>query len=141
LIADNTVTLVKNVFIRPLQDFEFIIGHTYERRQAIDDRIKEISRDLAAINAANANLQKQIAAKEAEKLKVEEDLKFVKYEKAQLDTYAGQLTTQVRAMNTRLSELYRTNLALERDLNTVNTTLTTEINQRTEEAAAAAAGK
>ena len=44
-----------------------MIGHTYERRQAIDDRVKEITRDLAAINASNANILKQIAAKEAEK--------------------------------------------------------------------------
>ncbi|MBC3640881.1 hypothetical protein H8J56_27385, partial [Klebsiella sp. Kps] len=34
LIADNTVTVEKYVFIRPLADFEFVIGHTFQRIQA-----------------------------------------------------------------------------------------------------------
>ncbi len=140
MIADNTVTLVKNVFVRPLVDFETVMGNTFQRTEEIDTQMKQLTRDLAAIRASNAEITKQLTLKETEKTKVEEDLKYVKYELANLQGYTQTLQSQVRAVNNRLSEIYRTNKKLEENLYQINAALTEEIDQRTRAATASAGG-
>jgi hypothetical protein len=136
LIDKKIATLVKKIYRRTLTDYEREFHAVNERMVEINTRLRQLDLDNKAMLAATEKAQQQQALVEELKGKVMEDISKVKYEVAELQRYAGALSTQLDTTQTELSQLYRANKAVGRELARLTAELTEQINRRTREATA-----
>lgn len=137
LIEDGICEKVRAVYRRQLHDYARFFRETYFRHRKLDESIQRQRRDTETLVGLRNNVEAQQAAKQMEKDKLASDLAGFRKELSEINAYTQALTAGWEASRSRLSELYRRNLALGAELNQIQTQLAAEINRRTTSAAAA----
>jgi hypothetical protein len=135
LIQQGIVDKVQPVYRRRLNDFELRFHGIHGRIVEINDRVRLLNLDLASINASKAKADEQAALQDALKAKLLADKAKLDFEKAELTRYGDALAARLAAVRGELSNLYRSNKALSRELAALNARMTDEINRRTGETA------
>jgi hypothetical protein len=136
LIDKKIATLVKKIYRRSLTDYEREFHAINERIVEINTRLRQLDLDNKAMLAATEKAQQQQALVEELKEKVTEDISKVTYEVTELEKYSGALSTQLESTQNELSQLYKANKAVGRELARLTAELTDQINRRTRDATA-----
>jgi hypothetical protein len=136
LIDRGIATLEKKIYRRNLTDYERRFHSLNERTIELAGRVRQLTLDNQAMIAATQKADQQRALVEELKGKVTADLAKVRYEIAELDKYLASLNGRLTTVQTELSQLYRSNKAISRELAEVTARLTEDINRRTREATA-----
>ncbi len=138
LISDGLAEKVKSVYRRPLHDYEQFFRKAYYRRQELAATKERVERDTNTLTSLKAKADAQIAFRQDEKLKLEQDLVGFKTELANVKAYDQALQGKWQASRNRLSEMYRTNNQLAEELTRIQYQLANEINRRAAQATAQA---
>ena len=136
LVAQGICEKVRPIFRRRLNDYEQKFHSTYLRVVDMTDRMRQLTLDNQALVASTDKANQQSMLVEELKTKLTDDLNKAKFEQAELTKYAQSLDARLVAVQTQLSELYRSNKAVSRELTKTNEDLTREIERRTREATA-----
>jgi peptidoglycan hydrolase CwlO-like protein len=102
----------------------------------IAGHLRTITVDKAAIEASTAKALEQEKVLQELKMKLDGDLAKVKFERDELSSYSEALATRLATVQGQLSQLYRSNKALSRELAETTARLTEEIDRRTKAATA-----
>jgi archaellum component FlaC len=136
LVADGIAGEPKPIFRRRLNDYEFSFNAIHRRVLALDQQMKDLSRDIATVKEAEAKSQSQITAHTEAVEKLSSDITKVTYERDELTKYTSTLDARVNQVKAALSKLYAQNRALSRELSAITAKLTEEADRRTREATA-----
>lgn len=134
LIAEGVCERIEPIYVRPLNDYEYAFRAVYHRMVRLQDDQRRTERNTGQLNEALQRNLTQIAFREEEKRKLQEDLGKFTYEREQVTTYLAALEKAVSDTKAELSRLYRTNSQLEQELVQTSDKWTDEINRRTAEA-------
>lgn len=133
LEAEGVITAGDPVFVRELNDFEYLLAQ-------INKEIKRVEEDTAAIRIqgtqvadAHESVRQQRAVKDAEYNDLQEDYNNFDAERTSITDHHGKLKTQWASMRKQLSDLYKENKGLERELQAINDALTAAIEKRVAE--------
>jgi hypothetical protein len=127
---------VKKIYRRKLSDYERRFRAINDRVSELNGRIAQISLDDKAMQAATAKAEEQRVLIDELKAKVNDDLAKVKYEVAEMEKYTSALSGRLTSVQNELSQLYRANKAIGRELADLTARLTEEINRRSQGATA-----
>lgn len=136
LISRGIVDKVQPIYRRRLNDYELRFHGIHSRIVEINDRLRTLSLDLAAVSASKDKADQQAALLEDQRTKLTDDLAKVKFELAELSKYGDSVTTRLTEVRSELSQLYRSNKALSRELAAINARLTEEVKRRVRESTA-----
>jgi hypothetical protein len=138
LIDRGIAKLEKKIYRRKLTDYERQFHSINERLNEINGRIAQIKLDDNAMLAATQKAEQQRVLVEELKTKVVADLERARNDSSELEKYKNDLASRVATVQNELSQLYRSNKALGRELAQLSAQLTDQINRRTREATALA---
>ena len=138
MAADGTVGEARPIFRRRLNDYELSFNTIHRRMVALDQRMKDMTRDIATVKEAGERSQSQIATQTDAVAKLNADITKVTYERDELTKYSASLEGRVNEVKSGLSKLYAQNRALSRELAAISARLTEEADRRTREATAMA---
>jgi hypothetical protein len=136
LIADGVAEKVRPIYRRRLTDFELKLDGVHSQLVDLDSRIRALTLDVASIQASKDKADSQATLLEDFRTKLSDDLAKVKFEVAELTTYRDAVAARLTEVRGELSQLYRSNKALSRELASLNAQMTEEIEQRTRAATA-----
>jgi len=138
LIADGIADLVRPIYRRRLTDFELKFHAVHSQVVELNSRIRALSLDVASIQASKAKADSQAALLDDYKAKLTDDREKVRFELAELTTYGKSVAARLSEVRGELSNLYKSNKALGRELAALNAQMTEEIERRTRAATASA---
>lgn len=130
--TDNT----KPIFRRPLNDFERKLHGINDRSIELTGRIRQLTADKDAVVTSTEKANEQSKLVEELKVKLTDDLQRTVYERDELEKYYATLTSRLHSVQTDLSQLYRSNKAIAKEMAELNTRITEDINRRAREATA-----
>jgi chromosome segregation ATPase len=130
--------MVRPIYRRRLTDFEGKFHSVHEQIVDLTSRIRALSLDVAAIRVSKDKADAQATLLEDFRSQLNEDLAKVKFELDELTKYGESVSARLGEVRGELSQLYRSNKALSRELAALNAQMTEEIEQRTRSATARA---
>lgn len=136
LIDQQLCEEVRRIFRRPLNDYEQLFRSVNARLIELNTRSVQLQQDTSALQAVVDKAAEQQKLIEELKAKAESDLQKVIAEREGLRRYQTALAEQLSSVTENLSQLYRSNKVLARELSEVSARLTEEIDRRTRQAAA-----
>jgi hypothetical protein len=138
LIDQQVAEEVRRIYRRPLNDYERLFRSVNARLIELNtrgtQRVSQLQHDTEALQASVDKAGEQQRLIEDLKAKTAADLQKVTAERDGLRRYQAALANQVASVTENLSQLYRSNKALARELREVSARLTEEIDRRTREA-------
>ena len=135
LIGLGACELVEPIYVRSLRNYAQTYRELYQRSRDLAADVTRIQRSTAELTHANGLTVSQIAYREQEKTKLDEDLAKFVYERDEIKKYSETLTAAVTARRDKLSYLYRANHKLATDLATAHRVLKEKIDRQTAAAA------
>ncbi len=138
LIDRGVAKLEKRIYRRHLTDYERKFHSINERMTEITGRLFQLDLDNKAMLAATQKAEQQRVLVEELKTKVTADLARARQDSNELEKYKVSLNNRLTTVQHELSQLYRSNKAIGRELAQLSTQLTDDINRRTREATALA---
>ena len=136
LIAGGTAELVRRLYRRPLNDYERKLHGINDRGIELTARLRQLDMDNKAMLASTEKANEQAKLVEELKANLNADLQKTTFERDELKKYHEALASRYTAVQTELSQLYRANKAIARELAEMNARLTEEIEARTRQATA-----
>ncbi len=98
---------VRNIFVRPLNNYEYGFRTTRQRIAEMTQQIELIRRENEIIQRTTAKGQEQLTAKQVERQKLDKDLAQVEKEKAVAFQEVERLESDLASLNTAMKDLYR----------------------------------
>jgi hypothetical protein len=136
LIDGGIAKLDKRIYRRKLNDYELRFHAINARMIEIAGEMRAIALDKAAIEASTAKALEQEKTLQELQSKLDDDLTKAKFERDELAKYSTTLAARLATVQGELSQLYRSNKALSRELAETSARLTEENERRTKEATA-----
>ncbi len=137
LISSGLCREVGPYFIRSLRDYQEAFHDNLARYSRCIEATRRAQRDVDALKSTIVKTQEQIAYRQEERSKLQQDQQGYERDRSKLAELVAALESQKTALHEELSRLYQTNLALSQQLAEYNAKLTDEINQRAAAVAAA----
>ncbi len=113
---DNVARLVDTYYLRPLNDYRFVLRRIRLRLTELAIRSKELDYEADVLNAAIAATVAMLTTNQKEKLKLEQDLAQTQAEAKAIREYHQQLQDGVKQTRERLVALYQDNQRREQQL-------------------------
>jgi hypothetical protein len=135
LTSSETCRSLGPYYVRSLRDYEEAFHDTQNRYFQCMEAGRRAQRDVDALKSTIVKTQEQIAYRQGEHSKLQQDLQGFERDKTKLTELATTLESQKNSLRDELSNLFQTNLALDQQLTEYNTKLTEEINRRTADVA------
>jgi hypothetical protein len=136
LFTSGIVTKGKSIYRRPLNDYERKLHGINDRVVELNGRLRQLDMDNKALLASTEKASEQSKLVEELKVKLNDDLQKTLFERDELKKYSEALASRLAAMQTELSQLYRANKAIAKEMAETNARLTEEIDKRTRQATA-----
>ncbi|MCU0877166.1 MAG: hypothetical protein MUF06_05155 [Pirellulaceae bacterium] len=136
LVQSGKATKVRPIFRRTLVDFDTQFHRIWTRWYEVASTIRSLSQDVAAAQAMKAKADEQYALVDAYRTKLAADKEKLVNERDEVAKYRDSLANRLAEVQTDLSQLYKSNKALSRELAAINARLTEEIDARTNAATA-----
>ena len=116
LIDDGTAKLIDSYYLRPLNDYRFVLRRIRLRLTELADRTKELEFEKGVLTeAVERTTRMQVTNREIQN-KLEQDFQQFRTEKRAMESYAKQVQSQLDSMKAELLRLYRENQGLEQKL-------------------------
>lgn len=116
LIDEGTAKLVDRYYLRPLNDYRFILRHIRLRLAELENRREEAEFAKSMLEEAIEKSNGMLVANQDTKVKLEQDLKQFEIEKEAITDYRNGVQGTVDQIRQDMARLHRENLALEQRL-------------------------
>ena len=116
LAKQNKVKVIEEIYVRPLRRYELYWHAAHDRRLDIDDRIKQLAEQTAAMKAADAVAQEVKKQREKEKSELESDQKKLAADRDVVKKHLAELTQAEQAFQTAIKEAFVKNRNLAAQL-------------------------
>ncbi|WDQ18593.1 hypothetical protein [Rhodopirellula sp. P2] len=116
LIDEGVARLIDTYYIRPLNDYRFVLRRIRLRLAELSTRTQELTYENEVLQRAIDATVTMTAAAQGEKLKLEQDFEQTEVERKSLEAYNANLASQLKETRQRLVKLYRSNQQLEKEL-------------------------
>ncbi len=116
LIAAGKAELVQRFYVRPLNDYEDAFNHYVVRSAELRDRIDLVQRESEEIKRANELGNEMITFRQVENQKLVSDVENIQKEVSMVKELADTAESELVALKSRMSTLYRTIVARRNQL-------------------------
>lgn len=117
---EKVASLVDTYYLRPLNDYRYVLRKIRLQIQELDVRIAEMEYEKQVLLAATAATVNMLEKGQIEKLKLEQDLAQHQVERVAVKSYFDEVREDLRQMKEASSALYRSNLELENRIQTLS---------------------
>jgi hypothetical protein len=117
-------------YVRSLHDYEEAFHDIQDRFTRCVEATRRAQRDIDALKATTVKTQEQIAYRQDERNKLQQDQQGFERDRTKLTELVATLESQKTTLRDELSNLFKVNLALDQQLTEYNAKLTEEINRR-----------
>ena len=133
LIAGDICIEKERIYVRQLQDYEFFFHDVQRQRTSFEDENRTIQKDTRLLENAKVKADTDIAYRQEELERLDEDLgKFV-YEQQQITQYRQAVDQRYVDILKELSGLYRTNRRLATQLAAISQRIEAAADQRADQ--------
>jgi hypothetical protein len=136
LRANGIVEIVKSIYRRPLSDYERKLHGINDRVVELTGRLRQLDMDNKALLASTEKANEQSKLVEELKVKATDDLQKTVYERDEMRKYVAALTDRLTSVQTELSQLYRSNKVIAKEMAELNARITEDIDRRARQATA-----
>ena len=137
LVGDGVAKQIKVLYRRGLHDFSFFFRDAYYRHMSLDQEIQRAQRDADIMTGLKAKAEAELAQRQQEKAKVEQDLAGFQRELNEVTAHQEALQVRWTQATQRLSELFRANVQMMDELTRLQFEMARQINQRIQQASTA----
>ena len=116
LVNEGAAELRDRYFLRPLNDYRFILQRLRLRLDALASRQTELEFEEKVLEQAISKTEGMLVENQSVKLKLEQDLAQFQVEKAAIEDYTGKMREQLDQMRTEMAQLHQHNLLLEQEI-------------------------
>jgi hypothetical protein len=113
---EQVASLVDTYYLRPLNDYRYVLRRIRLQIQELETRQAEMEYEKGVLEAAVAATVDMLAKGQEERLKLEQDVAQYEVENAALQDYHGKLREELRQVREASSLLYRNNFTLLRQI-------------------------
>ncbi|EMI46816.1 hypothetical protein [Rhodopirellula sp. SWK7] len=131
LRAEGVARLVDEYYLRPLNDYRFVLRRIRLRIAELDNRAVQLNFEKDVLERAIDATVKMFASYQTDKLLLEQDFDQFEKERLALEAYNKDLREGSRATREKLVRLYRSNQALELELEQIHRSIQENINSLT----------
>ena len=124
LVAQQICEIESQVYVRQLNDYSFAFKHGFELRSSLSQSVQLVTEEIASLQRTQARTDRQITSRQMERDELTADKEKFDQEQQVAAEYLSTLNQQWTSLQTELSKLYQQNVALEGQLNEVNSQLT-----------------
>lgn len=112
LIDEGVGKLIDRYYLRPLNDYRFVLRHIPLRLSELSNRSSELAEEKQTLSEAIDKSNGMLVANNETKIKLEQDLAQFEVEKKAIDAYAGELQQTVAATKKQMAVLHKKNQIL-----------------------------
>ncbi|QDT03001.1 hypothetical protein K227x_13800 [Rubripirellula lacrimiformis] len=131
LIDENVVKPIVSYYLRPLNDYRFILRHIRLRLAELENRKAELNTARTVLAEAIEKSNAMLVANQAIKVKLEQDFQQFRTEKEAISDHTDKLRKQVEETRIEMARLHRSNLELEQRLEQIHRKIEQRINALT----------
>lgn len=113
---EKVASLVDTYYLRPLNDYRYVLRRIRLQIQELETRIAEMQYEKKVLEAAVAATVDMLAKGQEEKLKLEQDAAQFEVENTALRDYYSKIREELRQVKEASSALYRNNFTLLRQI-------------------------
>ena len=124
LVAGGYCEIESEVYVRQLNDYAFSFLHGFEMRSSLSQSVQLVTEEIASLQKSQQRTDRQIMSRQTERDELTADKGKFDQEQQVAAEYLSTLNQQWTSLQTELSKLYQQNVALEGQLNEVNSQLT-----------------
>lgn len=136
LFDEGVATLVDTYYLRPMNDYRFVLRRIRLRLAELQQRTTELQFEQDVLQRAVDATVQMLTANQTDKLKLEQDLQQTEVERKALEQYNESLDQRVSDTKQRILTLYRSNQDLESQLEVIHDSITREVDSMTASASA-----
>jgi hypothetical protein len=122
-LNEGIVKLLDRYYLRPLNDYRFILRHIRLRLSELANRTDELNEQKSQLQEAIDKSNGMLVENTEIKVKLEQDLNQFKVETAAIREYSEGLTEDLAEMKKEMARLHKQNLALEMRLSQLHRSL------------------
>jgi hypothetical protein len=123
LIEQNVAKLLNTYYVRPLNDYLFVLRRIRLRLNELEIRKTELEFEQKVLEDAIAATVSMLATNQEAKLNLEKDLAQLKIEQAAIAQYNSTVKETLTNTRQRLSGLYQDNLRLRNELGDIHSAI------------------
>ena len=116
LINEGVAELRDRYYLRPLNDYRFILRQLRLRLDDLAGRKTELEFEKQVLEQAIAKTEDMLVKNQSDKLKLEQDLEQFRVEKTAMDDYTTKMRAQLEQMRTEMAQIHQHNLSLEQEI-------------------------
>ena len=116
LIDEGIAHSLDQYFLRPLNDYRYVLRHIRMRLTELSKRIETLQFEKEVLQTAADKTQALLVDKQGIKLKLEQDFEHFRTERQAIRKYSEQLRAEADAMRAEMKRLHQENGSLERQL-------------------------
>ena len=116
LIDEGVARLIDGYYLRPLNDYRFVLRRIRLRLNDLASRTTELEFEKKELEIAIEKTQAMIVTNQVIKDDLEEDLAQFRVERASLEAYTNKLRDRYNKMRAEMIRLHRKNIELENEL-------------------------
>ncbi|MFG0287925.1 MAG: hypothetical protein ACF8CQ_07120 [Rhodopirellula sp. JB044] len=131
LRAEGVARLVDEYYLRPLNDYRFVLRRIRLRIAELDNRAVQLNFEKDVLQKAIDATVKMLASYQTDKLLLEQDFEQFEKERKALEEYNKNLRANSKATREKLVRLYRSNQALEEELEQIHRSIQERVNSLT----------
>ncbi|TWT96495.1 hypothetical protein [Neorhodopirellula pilleata] len=120
LQQEGVARLVDTYYLRPLNDYRFVLRRIRLRLAELETRTEELNFERDILQRAIDATVKMLGEYQTDKLKLEQDLAQTETERKAIQDYNEKLRATVKATREKLVGLYRSNQSLENELEQIH---------------------
>ena len=116
LIAQGVAEELGSFFLRPLNDYGFVLRRIRLNLMSLADKKAELTAEELLLKEAISKTDQLLVANQEVKLKLEQDLTQFRIEKQSISEYKGKIAEEAQAMVAELNRLEQENAELEQQI-------------------------
>lgn len=116
LVNEGVAELRDKYYLRPLNDYRYILRRKRLRLDALASRQKELEFEEKVLKNAISTTEGMLVKNQSVKLKLEQDLAQFEVEKVAIEDYTGKMRDELEQMRTEMAQLHQHNLLLEEEI-------------------------
>lgn len=139
LIEEGIAKLVDRYYLRPMNDYRFVLRRIRLRLAELELRKQELATEEQVLDEAIAKTTNMLNKNQEAKLKLEQDLAQVQVEAKAINQYVSEVTDKVKQIKADMNRLHQENLQLEQQLEWYHLQIKARIDEVTQASSRSAA--
>ena len=128
LEEQGVATLMDRYYLRPLNDYRFVLRHIRLRLAELENRKEELTTAVTVLTEAIDKTNGMLVANQDIKVKLEQDLNQFEIEAKAMAEYSSGVKKTLDELRTEISRLHRANIEAEQQLDQLHRSAEREVN-------------